>query len=209
MLTSLYVDKNSFIHKLSPSLKILFLLFFCTFLFVFEHWALLIPTAILVVFLYSIARIEPLIIWESIKPILWVLGVILVAQYFLSGINLALFVVLRLLVILLIASLVTLTTKISDLIEGIEAGLRHLPKQVLTSQISLAISLCIRFIPQVRNTLEEVRNAQKARGLGRDWKALAVPTVVRTLKSADEISEAIIARSMGQFNKPTPDKLQK
>ena len=62
-------------------------------------------------------------------------------------------------------------------------------------RIALAISLSLRFIPLVRSVLDEVREAQRARGLERNLTALLVPLVVRTLKQADGTAQAIQARS--------------
>ena len=45
------------------------------------------------------------------------------------------------------------------------------------------------------NNARVVREAQRARGLDRHPLALAVPLVLRTLKMADEVAEAIEARS--------------
>jgi len=197
MLTTLYVDAESPIHKLPPGVKLLILTLVCTGVFVFDNWTVLVSTAVIVLTALLMAKIPLSTLWISIKPVIWVLSAIFLAQLFLTDIGFAVFVVLRFFVMILLATLVTLTTRTSDLMEGIETGLKFLPKSVPVAQISLAISLCIRFIPKIRDIVEDVRNAQKARGMERDWKALAVPTVVRTLKSADEISEAIIARSRG------------
>ena len=63
------------------------------------------------------------------------------------------------------------------------------------AQIALAVSLFLRFVPLVRTALDDVREAQRARGLDRNLKAILVPLVVRILKTADEVSQAIYARS--------------
>ena len=63
------------------------------------------------------------------------------------------------------------------------------------AKVGLAISLAIRFIPAVAAIVEEVREAQRARGQDRSMIALAVPVIIRLLKMADEIAEAIDASS--------------
>lgn len=73
----------------------------------------------------------------------------------------------------------------------------HAPFWVPKEQIALAISLCLRFIPLVRAVLAEVGEAQRARGPDRNLKAILVPLVVRVLKTADDVSQAIHARSFG------------
>lgn len=73
--------------------------------------------------------------------------------------------------------------------------LRSAPRWVPAAQIALAISLSLRFIPMIRTLFDEVRMAQRARGLDKNLLALLVPLIVRILKSGDQISEAIRARS--------------
>lgn len=105
-------------------------------------------------------------------------------------------VVVRLASLLLLASLVTLTTRSSDMIDALEKGLGWLYYLGINpGKVSLALSLALRFIPVLASITEEVREAQKARGLDKSVIAIAVPVIVRMLKMADDISAAIEARS--------------
>lgn len=195
MIVDLYVFGNSLLHRLSPGYKILALVFFCTLLFVLPGWLPLAVGVVLVAIGYWLARIGFSHACRAIRPAAWILAIIFIAQIILAGFELAAFVVVRFGVLILAASLITMTTKTSEFVDGIQAGLKHAPSWVPTDHIALAISLTFRFIPLVRATLDEVRMAQKARGLDRSVKALLVPLVVRTLKTGDEIAEAIQARS--------------
>ena len=76
---------------------------------------------------------------------------------------------------------------------------RH-PRLVLRSlliglPVSLALSLTLRFIPVLAQVVQDVQEAQRARGLERNLVALAAPVIVRTLKMADDVADAIDARS--------------
>ncbi len=51
-------------------------------------------------------------------------------------------------------------------------------------------------MPVVVGLAEEVREAQRARGLGASPRAFAVPLVVRTLRHADALGEALAARGV-------------
>ncbi len=96
---------------------------------------------------------------------------------------------------LLLAGLVTLTTRSSDMIAAVERGLAILrPIGVNPAKIGLAFSLALRFIPVLAKATQEVREAQKTRGLERSILATAIPVAVRTLKMGDEIAQAIDAR---------------
>lgn len=196
MLTSLYSDKDTFIHRASPAIKILCLFVSCTIVFLWESWILLGMATVVLAILYACAKTPFDYIYKSLQPVTWLLAIIFIVQVFLAGWELAAFVVLRFIVLILTASLVTLTTKASEMVDGIEAALRFLPNKRIAENISLTISLCLRFIPKVRDIFTQVREAQKARGLSNDWRALTTPTIIRTLKSADEISQAINARKM-------------
>lgn len=195
MLTSDYVPGDSIVHQARPLIKVGLLFLVCTGLFVQEGWLSPTIAGLVLVALFAIARIPPTVIVAAIRPALWVLGLIFVAQLFLADWQFAGFVVLRFAVMILAASLLTLTTRTSDLVEAIERALSRVLPARSAEAISLALSLCLRFIPRVREIFEEVKDAQRARGLGTSWRALVTPTIVRALKSADEIARAIVARS--------------
>ncbi|CPR10533.1 cobalt transport protein [Bordetella pertussis] len=79
-------------------------------------------------------------------------------------------VVLRVAALIGLAMAVTLTTPVPALIDA------------------------LRFIPEIWRNYQEIREAQAARGLGAHPLALLVPLVVRTLKRAEEVAQAIDAR---------------
>lgn len=195
MLSDLYVPGESPLHRARPAAKILALFLICTALFVFEGWPSLIIGAVLVAAGFLTARLSVHHLLISLKPVVWILAAIFAVQLYLEDLALAGFVVGRFAVLILAASLVTLTTTASEFVDGIHASLKYAPGWVPKARIALAISLCFRFIPLIRTVLGEVRQAQRARGLDRNPFALLVPLIVRTLKTADEVSEAIYARS--------------
>lgn len=97
--------------------------------------------------------------------------------------------------LILLASAVTLSTpisKMSELVEWLLGPLR--PIGVNPEKVGLAIALAIRFIPLIAEELRHIREAQAARGLATNPLALIVPLVIRTLKVADELADAIEAR---------------
>ena len=196
MLTEIYNPGQSFVHKAKPSLKLAVLFSVCTLLFVFDSWAMLISVSVTLAGLYFHARILVGNIIAGIRPAFWILTLIFAVQFYLESPELAAFVVIRFAVMILTASLLTLTTPTSELVSTIEHGVRSFASERTAEAVSLAFSLSFRFIPQVRNTFEEVKEAQRARGLHNSWRALVTPTIVRTLKSADEIAQAINARNI-------------
>lgn len=196
MLTNTYIAGRSVIHTTQPLIKILLLFLACSTLFIWETWLVLLAVGILLFAFFLIAKIPRTEIRNALQPAFWLLLMIFLIQIYLNSVEIAAYVILRFIVMILAASLLTLTTKTSALILAIETGLVKFLSPKAAESISLAFSLCFRFIPMVRQIFEEVREAQRARGHSRNWRALITPTIVRTLKSADEISQAITARSI-------------
>ena len=63
-------------------------------------------------------------------------------------------------------------------------------------RVGLLLALGIRSVPVVVGLAQEVREAQLARGLATSPTAFAVPLVVRSLRHADRLGEALVARGV-------------
>lgn len=196
MSFSQYVPGNSVIHAARPGIKVASLAVLGTLMFVVARLELALAVLVAVLGLYRLAGIALTTAWAQIRPAMWVLAVFFAAQLWMADWVVGLLVVSRLAALLLLASLVTLTTRSSDMIDALEKGLGWLRfVGINPAKISLALSLALRFIPVLAAITAEVREAQKVRGLDRSVIAIAVPLVIRTLKMADDISAAIDARS--------------
>lgn len=89
-----------------------------------------------------------------------------------------------------------LTTRTSVMIDALESFLKPLSCiGVDPSKCSLALSLTIRFIPLIIKIFNEVRIAQNVRGLEKNLIATAIPIILNIFRMADNIAEAIEARS--------------
>jgi len=123
------------------------------------------------------------------------LGVIFLFHLVFGSLAEGVFTVARFATLILLASAVTLTTPVSEmaaLVEWLLAPLR--PLGVNPAKVGLSIALAIRFVPLISEEFRHIREAQAARGLAANPLALIVPLVIRTLKSADELADAIEAR---------------
>lgn len=196
MLSDLYIPGDSLLHRARPAWKLALLFLYCTTIFVIAHPLMLAAGLVLVSLGYGLAGLSARDALTAIRPALFVLVIIFAAQLWLESLGMAIYVTLRLMALLMAAALVTYTTRASEFTEGILALLSHAPAWVPKDKIALAMSLVWRFIPMIRAQFDEVREAQRARGLERNMLALVVPLVVRTLKTADEVAEAITARSL-------------
>ncbi|HYD64830.1 energy-coupling factor transporter transmembrane component T, partial [Azospirillum sp.] len=93
------------------------------------------------------------------------------------------------------ATLVTLTTRVSDMVETLERALAWLrPLGVNAGKVSLMLALTIRLVPVLLAQAQEIRMAQRARGVERSAVALLVPLMVKTLRMADDLADALEAR---------------
>ncbi|BAI75629.1 cobalt/nickel transport system permease protein (plasmid) [Azospirillum sp. B510] len=97
--------------------------------------------------------------------------------------------------LILLATLVTLTTRVMDMVDLFERlfGLLR-PLGVNPAKMALMLALTIRFIPLLGEQVREVRMAQRARGVERDMAALFVPLLVKILTIADDLTAALEAR---------------
>ncbi|SEO64813.1 biotin transport system permease protein [Salinihabitans flavidus] len=194
-MLDLYTPGHSPLHRLAPGAKLLALMAGGTALFVLDSLAVVLAALLVILALYRLAGLPLRRAWDQIRPALWILLAILVAQGFLTGWAFGAFIVLRFAALLMLAGLVTLTTRASDMIEAITRGLSPLrPLGVNPAKVGLAFSLALRFIPVLITVTREVREAQKVRGLERSVLAVAIPVAVRVLRMADDISDAIEAR---------------
>lgn len=194
-MQDLYQPGDSFLHRLAAGHKVLALVGLGTGLFLINSHAVMFAVLALVLVIYGATGLGFGRAWAQMRPALIILVLVFAVQALLGAWWLGLLIVARFAALLMVAGLLTLTTKVSDMIDAIERGLVFLrPLGVNSGKVSLAISLALRFIPVLARITEEVREAQKVRGLERSIVALAVPVITRMLKMSDDISDAIDAR---------------
>lgn len=191
----LYISRRSPIHNLSAKVKILILVI--TGMVVF-----LVPNPIALGILLGLTSLLPVFaqlplpsVWLQLRPIIpWLIAVLLIQGLlgdWLAGTT----AMLQFALLTLLATIVTLTTRVSEMIEAIEQALQPCKRfGINPAQVSLMLALAIRFIPVLLNQFHEIQEAQRARGLDRNGLALFVPFVIKTLRMADELSDALDAR---------------
>ena len=146
---------------------------------------------------FVVARIPPRVIWWQLRPLRWFLVFIAVIQVVLAGPVVALMVCGTLLVSIAIAALVTLTTRVTDMLDVCRRLLRPMARfGVDPDRVGLVLAMTIRCIPLLTGIVDDVSQARKARGLGFSIRALIAPSVVRALRSADAMGDALIARGV-------------
>lgn len=100
--------------------------------------------------------------------------------------------------LVLLATTLTVTTPVDEVMDAVTHGLRPLrPLGVDPEQVGLAFSLMLRAIPSTLTLAGEARDAALARGLERSPRARLVPLVVRVVARARETGDALHARGVG------------
>ncbi len=194
-MLDLYTPGTSVLHRMSPGPKLAVLAIAATALFLQESLLVTAFALLATLGLYRVANIPMKTALAQVRPLMWIFVLFFAVQWYFSGLPLATYVVLRLAALILLASLVTLTTRASDMIDSMTRALQLFkPIGVNPDKVSLAISLALRFIPVLGRITTEVREAQKARGLERSVIAVAMPLAIRAIKMADDISDAIDSR---------------
>ncbi|ABC22133.1 cobalt transport protein [Rhodospirillum rubrum F11] len=184
------------LHRLPAGVKLGCLAVTASALLLVEDWRGIMAALVATALLYRLGRLSWRALLGQLRPLLWLLLPLFVVQGLGGSWAEGGVVVLRIATLVLLAALVTLTTRTDAMIETIERGLAPFARfGVDPAKVGLAFSLALRFIPVIGSQSAEIRDAQRARGLGRNPLALALPLIVRTLKMANDVADAIDARS--------------
>jgi biotin transport system permease protein len=95
------------------------------------------------------------------------------------------------------AGLVTLTTTTQELLDTLTRALGPLRRVgVDPERVALLLALAVRAVPVLASLAGDVRQARMARGAERSMRAFAVPFVIRAVRHADRLGEALAARGV-------------
>ncbi|MDK8878522.1 energy-coupling factor transporter transmembrane protein EcfT [Corynebacterium sp. MSK008] len=188
-----YIPGDTWLHRLGAALKFVLLVVFIIAVTALPTQPWHASAALgLVALLYVWARIPARVAWRQLMPLLPVLlflGVFMVWQ---NGVQSALTLLIGLLATIAAANLLTLTTPVEALMDALDRALAPLGRA--GELTSLTIALTIRLIPLMLATANEVLDARKARGSGFSLRAFGTPLVIRSVRRARMIGEALMAR---------------
>ncbi len=214
---------NSIIHRLDPRSKLILTVLFITVLFICRGF---VPYAIMSVFLFTIiavTRIDIRLIFKSMRPILILLIFTAILNVFYTdrgselcrlgpvvittgGLYTAAFMVAR--IVLLVTGtfvILTYTTSPIMLTDGLESLLNPLKKlKFPVHELSMMMSIALRFIPTLIEETDKIMSAQKSRGANFDTgsfisraKALIpvlVPLFINAFRRAEDLALAMECR---------------
>ena len=217
-----YFPGNSPIHRLDPRTKLIMLVVYIVALFLAKSW---ISYALMLAFLAVVIKVSTIpmkSILKGMKPLVMILvftgilnlfftqeGPVLVDFWIititLGGLTRAVFMMLRILMLITGTFLLTYTTSPISLTDGLESLMGPLKKiKVPVHELSMMMCIALRFIPTLIEETDKIMCAQKARGADFETgsiidraKALIpilVPLFIGAFRRADELATAMECR---------------
>jgi len=208
-----YLPGASALHRADPRTKIICALLLMIALFITNWWAPVLIALALAVILASLARIPAGYLLRALRPVLiillFTLAVNAVAfsplRFSLAGLERGALFALRIVAIMLISTLVTLTTSPVALTDGLTllaAPLRRL--KVPVDDLAMMLSIALRFIPTIMTEAQTIIKAQTARGAQfssgpltkrlRAWTVILIPLLIQLFRRADTLALAMESR---------------
>lgn len=214
-----YFPGDTVVHRLDPRTKLLLVVFFIVALFNTRGWfsnGLMIAVTVLCMKLASIRFSD---IFRGLKPMVFIIVLTALLNLFYTGgtpvyagwpitwegLDRAVKMVLRITLLITGTFLLTYTTSPMSLTDGLERLLSPLKKvKVPVHELTLMMSMALRFIPTLIEETDKIMSAQRARGadfesgnLFQRAKALLpvlVPLFVSAFRRADELAVAMESR---------------
>ncbi|MFD6161455.1 energy-coupling factor transporter transmembrane component T family protein [Nocardia sp. NPDC060256] len=197
-MIGLYRPGDSLLHRMPAGAKLLLLIVSIVAATVFVRSPIEVGiVAAAVAGLFALARIPFKVAVAQLRPMVWMLLIIAVFQVLITSPARAVVVCGVLLISVALAALVTLTTRVTDLLDTVTRALGPLRRLgVDPDRIGLLLALAIRCVPLLAGIVHDVAEARRARGLQWSMTALATPVLVRALRTADAMGDALAARGV-------------
>ncbi|MBK3496558.1 energy-coupling factor transporter transmembrane protein EcfT [Viridibacillus sp. YIM B01967] len=222
MIFGRFMPGDSFVHKLDPRSKLLFVFAFIFIVFFANNpvtYAGLLVFALLVIF---VSRIKLYFLINGLKPVIILMVFTFLLHIFFTkegnpifewkfihvyeeGLRQGIFISIRFLVLVFMTSILTLTTSPISITDGLEVLLNPFKKLKLpVHELALMMSISLRFIPTLMDETDKIMKAQMARGsdistgpIKERVKAvvpLLVPLFVSAFKRAEDLATAMEVR---------------
>ena len=217
-----YFPGTSVIHRLDPRTKLLGVILYIVALFLAKSWISYGVVLCFLIFAISVSKIPPKSIVSGMKPLVIILvftgvlnlfysdgGVVLVKLWKLTitteGLERAILMTSRILMLISGTFLLTYTTSPISLTDGLESLLGPLKKlHVPVHELSMMMCIALRFIPTLIEETDKIMSAQKARGADFESGSLTdrakalipilVPLFISAFRRADELATAMECR---------------
>lgn len=219
-----FIDTGSFVHRLDPRSKLLILIAYIVFIFIAGSFlsmgilALLLAVTMLVskiplkMYMKNIKAILPVIILTSLLNMFYTDGGKVLFDWWIltlttAGIYRAVFMAVRIVLLILssaVLSYSTSPTSLTGAIESLLSPLKFIGLGNAVHTMAMTMTIALRFIPTLIDETQKIMNAQKARGadlesgnLIKKIKALLpilIPLLISSVRRAYELAEAMECR---------------
>lgn len=218
-----YIPSDSVIHRLDPRTKILATLVFITSLFLVRTYTAYAVVFGFILLITYLAKVRFQFLYKGLKGVFMLILLTALLNLFLTGgsgdpilqlgflrvyregLRLALFMSLRLVLLIMGTSLLTLTTSPIELTDGIEKLLNPFRRFGMPAhELAMMMSIALRFIPTLMDETDKIMKAQMARGADFDSKNLVkkakslipllVPLFISSFRRAEDLAMAMEAR---------------
>ncbi|MBO4832077.1 MAG: energy-coupling factor transporter transmembrane protein EcfT [Oscillospiraceae bacterium] len=217
-----YFPGNTVIHRLDPRTKLILVIVYIVALFTAKSYISYAVVIAVFIVCVIVSRIGLKSLFSGLKPILIIIiitailnilftrtGRVLVQFWKITvtadGVRIAVFMVVRLMLLIMGTFILTYTTSPISLTDGLERLLSPLKKiRVPVHELAMMMSIALRFIPTLIEETDKIMNAQKARGANFETGSLLdrakallpllVPLFVSAFRRADELAVAMESR---------------
>ena len=227
-----YMPLDSVVHKMDPRSKIMIMLFLMVAIFIPAGVLGYVIIGIFILLSLYLSKLNIKYALRTMKPMLWMMAFLLVINLLViktgtplfsiysDAVNQTLYIVVRLMLMVIITTVLTATTKPLDLTLGIEKLLKPFEKVGVPAHIiAMIISIALRFIPTLIEETQRIMNAQASRGVDLEngsikekimaILSLIVPLFVSAFDRADQLANAMEARGYDPSRKRTRYKVLK
>ena len=216
-----YYQTDSFVHKLDPRVKIVATLVYIVSLFVVDNFIGYLIAALFLALAIARSNVPVKFIFKGMKAIYFLLAITMVFNLFLTpgeplftlwklkitkeGLKIAIMMGVRLVFLITGSSIMTLTTTPNQLTDGLESLMKPLKAlHVPVHEISMMMSIALRFIPILMEETDKIMKAQMARGAdfesgsliqrAKSLIPLLVPLFISAFRRAGDLAMAMEAR---------------
>lgn len=217
-----YYPADSILHKLDPRVKLTATLAFIAALFLAEGWPGYLTATVFLAMVIKLSKVPFSFMVRGLKAIVMILMITVIFNLFLTpgdrilvqvwklritdtGLRTAVFMAVRLIYLIVGSSVMTLTTTPNDLTDGLERLMSPLKKlRVPVHEVSMMMSIALRFIPILLEETDKIMKAQIARGAdfengnliqkAKNLVPLLVPLFISAFRRANDLAMAMEAR---------------
>lgn len=216
-----YYQTESVIHRLDPRVKLVTTIAFIISLFIFDGILGYALAALFLAMTIKLSKVPFKFIVKGMKAIVFLLMITVIFNMFLTpgeslvtiwkitltkeGVRLAVYMAIRLTLLVIGSSIMTLTTTPNQLTDGLEKLLNPLKRiKMPVHEIAMMMSIALRFIPILLEETDKIMKAQIARGAdfesgnlmkkAKSMVPLLVPLFISAFRRANDLAMAMEAR---------------